>query len=177
LEEFAGKVCPDRVSVSLSYQREFDTLESFINKVKLVRKHNFKGCLNLVAYPPFLGRINDDNKKLLSETGEEFKIVPFFGVYDNKEYPGSYSEEEKSLIGIGDEWFKKVRRGGSFCSAGHTAALIFPEGKVARCGQIGERLLLGNFFDPGFELHGQPMICDAEYCPCREDKIEGDDRN
>lgn len=175
LEEFVSQVDPGNVSISLSYQREFEKLESFVGKVKLARSRGFKGCLNLVAWPPFLERLKDDNKKLFEETGEEFKVIPFFGVYGNKEYPAAYSEEERGLVGITDGWFRKIKRKGSLCSAGCTAALIFPDGKVARCGQIGERLLLGNFLNEDFRLHDEPAVCEAEYCPCQEDSVEGDD--
>jgi molybdenum cofactor biosynthesis enzyme MoaA len=174
LEKFVEEVNPESVSISLSFQREFDTLDSFIERVKLIRRYNFKGCLNLVAYPPFLRRLEDDKKKLIIETQEEFKIIPFFGKYQNVEYPKGYTPEERRLIGIDDNWFAKVHRKGSLCSAGYTSALVFPEGKVARCGQIGERFLLGNFFDPDFRLYDKPMVCDAEYCPCQEDSIEGE---
>ena len=174
LLKFIKETDPEKVSISLSFQREFDSLEAFIEKVKLVRKHNFQGCLNLVAYPPFLERLENDKKKLMLETQEEFKIIPFFGVYKGLEYPQGYTQEERQLIGIDDKWFNKVRRKGSLCPAGHTSVFLFPDGKVARCGQIGEKAVLGSFFDPSLQLHDKSMICDAEYCPCQEDSIEGE---
>jgi MoaA/NifB/PqqE/SkfB family radical SAM enzyme len=174
LEKFVKEINPENISISLSFQREFDTIDCFIKKVRLVRKHNFKGCLNLVAYPPFLKDLVEDNKRLLSQAGEEFKIVPFFGKYKDVEYPEGYSQQERLLIGIDQTWFNKVKRKGSLCSAGYTSALVFPDGKVARCGQIGEKFLLGNFFDPELKLFDQPTACSAEYCPCQEDSIEGD---
>jgi len=174
LMKFVREIDPGRVSISLSFQREFDSLDIFIERVKLIRKYNFKGCLNLVAYPPFLGKLENDKKKLMAETQEEFKIVPFFGKYKNAEYPQGYTQKERQLIGIDDKWFDKVQRTGSLCSAGHTSALVFPDGKVARCGQIGERVILGNLFDSNLQLYGKSMICDAQYCPCQEDNVEGD---
>jgi MoaA/NifB/PqqE/SkfB family radical SAM enzyme len=174
LERFVEEIDPQRVSISLSFQREFDSLADFIERVKLIRKHNFKGCLNLVAYPRFLYHLENDKKSLFEETQEEFKIIPFFGKYKDLDYPQGYTHEEKESVGIDDKWFNKVRRKGSFCSAGHTSVLVFPDGKVARCGQIGERFLLGNFFDPELKLYDQSMECDAQYCPCQEDSIDGD---
>jgi len=173
LSKFIQEIDPKNVSVSLSFQREFDTIDSFIERVKLVRKYNFKGCLNLVAYPPFLANLQGDKDKLKSETGEEFKIIPFFGSYKDVKYPEGYNQEERKLIGIDDAWFDKVQKRGDLCSAGHTSALIFPDGKVSRCGQIGEKLIIGNLFDPGFDLLDGSMTCDTEYCPCQEYSIEG----
>lgn len=174
LMKFVKEINPEKVSISLSFQREFDSLEVFIERVRLIRKHNFNGCLNLVAYPPFLKRLENDKEKLMAETQEEFKIIPFFGKYKNVEYPQGYTQGERQLIGIDDKWFNNVRRKGTLCSAGHTSALVFPDGKVARCGQIGERFILGNFFDANLQLYDKSMICDAEYCPCQEDSIEDD---
>jgi len=173
LSKFIQEVNPADVSVSLSFQREFDSLSGFIERVKLVRKYNFKGCLNLVAYPPFLAGLQDDKNKLKSETGEEFKVIPFFGAYKDVKYPEGYNQEERKLIGIDDAWFNNVQKRGDLCSAGHTSALIFPDGNVARCGQIGEKLIIGNLLDSNFDLLAMPMACDSEYCPCQEYSIEG----
>lgn len=175
LKSFVETVRPEKVSLSLSFQREFDTLSNFIEKVKFIRKYKFEGCLNIVAYPPYLDKLADDNRQLSEETGEEFKIIAFFGQWNGKEYPDSYTAEERKLIGITEDWFEKVKRKNSFCNAGHTSGLIFPNGKVARCGQIGERLLVGNFFDPQFALFDGPLLCDVEYCPCAEYSVTGDD--
>ena len=174
LQKFVETIDPEKVSISLSFQREFDSLLDFIERVKLVRRHGFKGCLNLVAYPPFLQHLEEDNKKLFAETGEEFKIIPFFGRYKDQDYPQAYTEEERKIVGIDEKWFNQVRRKGSLCSAGHSSVLVFPDGKVARCGQVGERILLGNFLDPELKLYDRAMECDAEYCPCQEDSIDGD---
>lgn len=171
LKTFVKRIKPDRVSLSLSFQREFETLDDFIKKVKLVRKHKFEGCLNLVAYPPFLKELENDKIRLMAHTREEFKVIAFFGNYNGVDYPDGYTPEERKLVGLTDTWFSKINRKWRLCNAGHTSALLFPDGKVARCGQIGERSLIGNFFDPGFKLHEKPMLCDVDYCPCAEYSI------
>lgn len=170
LERFIETISPENVSLSLSFQPEFEDLKNFIKKVVLIRKYKFDGCINFVAYPPFFEKI-DEYKKEFFNLKEELKIIPFWGEYNNKKYPESYTEEEKNFLGIDDSWFKKVKRKGNECLAGYKTALLFPDGKVARCGQIGERYILGNFFDKNFNLLNKPMNCDAEYCPCEEDKI------
>ena len=78
LDMFVGRMNPEKVSLSLSFHKEFETLESFIEKVKLIRSCNFQGCLNLVAYPPFLNEVKYFKDRLLEETGENFKVVAFF---------------------------------------------------------------------------------------------------
>ncbi|MCX5713776.1 MAG: SPASM domain-containing protein, partial [Candidatus Omnitrophica bacterium] len=92
-----------------------------------------------------------------------------------KEYPFSYTPEEKQVIGIGDDWYARVRKKDSLCPAGHNSALIFPGGKVARCCQIGEKHLVGDFFDTNFSLLDSPLVCEADHCPCDESRLFGEE--
>lgn len=170
LQQFVKDIDPQKVSLSLSYQPQFDKLEEFIERLLFIRKHSFSGCINFVAYPPFLKDINSYKEKFTS-LGESLKIIPFFGEYQGIIYPQGYTQEELKSIGINDNWFKKVRKKSSICPAGQKAALIFPDGKVARCGQIGEDMVLGNFFDSTFRLLDNSLPCEAEFCPCDEGEI------
>lgn len=170
LRRFVEEIDPQKVSLSISYHPEFDKLDEFIERLLFIRKHNFNGCINFVAYPPFLNDIVRYKDKF-SSVDEPLKIIPFFGEYKGIIYPEGYKQEEQKLIGIGDNWFKKVRKKGSVCLAGYKTTLIFPDGKVARCGQIGEDIILGSFFDSTFKLLANPLPCEAEYCPCDEGKI------
>jgi MoaA/NifB/PqqE/SkfB family radical SAM enzyme len=173
LESFVEKIDPQRVSLSVSFQPHFDNLKSFLEKVKFLKKYCFDGCINFVAYPLFLKDVKYYIKEF-DAVGEELKVIPFWGKYQDKEYPFAYTQAEKENVGIDDSWFNKIRKKGSICHAGYNSALIFPDGKVARCGQIGERMLIGNFFDPQFKLLGEVLPCDAEFCPCDENKLFGD---
>jgi MoaA/NifB/PqqE/SkfB family radical SAM enzyme len=173
LDAFVRRIDPLRVSVSVSFQPYFENLESFLKKLQVLRKHKFDGCVNFVAYPPVLKMV-EKYRKELSSTGEELKVIPFWGRYEEKEYPFAYTQQEKEMIGISDSWFTNVRRKGSLCPAGYNSALIFPDGSVARCGQIGEKVSLGNFLDTDFSLLDKPSPCEAEYCPCDEGKLFGD---
>lgn len=170
LESFVKRVNPERVSLSVSFQPDFDNIEPFLDKVRFLRKHKFDGCINFVAYPPFIKDISFYIEKFKS-IGERLKVIPFWGNYQEKEYPLAYTPQEREIIGIDGGWLDEVRKKHSLCSAGYNSALVFPDGNVARCGQVGEGFLVGNFFDPGFKLLEGPLSCDAEYCPCDEDKL------
>lgn len=172
LERFVRQIDPQRVSLSISFQPEFADLDEFLEKMIFLREHKFDGCINLVAYPPFLEKL-DYYRKRFSSKGEQLKVIPFWGQYQGRHYPFAYTQEEKGVVGIDDSWFRKVRKKGKLCSAGQRSALIFPDGKVARCGQVGERVLVGNFLDPNFKLFDGPMACDVENCPCDEDEEWG----
>lgn len=173
LESFVKKINLERVSLSVSFQPYFEKLEAFLEKVRFLKEHEFSGCINFVAYPPFLKDINYYMEKFNS-IGERLKVIPFWGRYEDKEYPFGYTPVEKEIVGIDDSWFNQVRKKDSLCPAGHQSALVFPDGKVARCGQIGERMLIGDFFDPNFKLIDEQLPCAAEFCPCDENKLFGD---
>ena len=170
LKSFVKLIDPQHVSVSLSFQPEFDKLEDFLERVKLLRENRFDGCINFVAYPPYLKDIAEYREKF-KKIGEELKVIPFWGEYQGITYPYGYTPHQKEFLGINEEWFSKVRKKGKPCSAGYNSALVFPDGKVARCGQIGEKELIGNFFDPNFRLLAKPSSCNAEACPCSEDIV------
>lgn len=170
LEGFVKKIKSERVSLSLSFQPEFDKLDSFIDKVSLIRDYGLDGCINFVAYPPYIKDIERYVSRFTS-IGEKLKIIPFWGRYNKIDYPNGYTPEENRLIGINDAWLERIRKKGTLCDAGFKTALIFPDGKVGRCGQIGEKLLLGNFLDRNFKLLPEALFCDAEYCPCDEGNV------
>jgi len=170
LEAFTEEFDSSKVSVSLSFQPEFDDFEKYKNRVLFMKEKGFKGCLNFVAYPPYLEKV-DLYRREIKELGEELKIIPFIGEWNNKQYPPAYTQEEKKIIGITEGQLMEKRHKGKLCNAGRTSILIFPDGKVARCGQIGERHLLGNFLDENFKLLDKPMPCDVEYCPCDEGDV------
>ncbi|MBU0694871.1 MAG: radical SAM protein, partial [Candidatus Omnitrophica bacterium] len=171
LNKFVTEIDPKKVSLSLSFQKEFDKVEDFIARVLFIRAHGFQGCLNFVAHPHFLDSTEEYRRIIINNTGEELKVIPFFGEYKELNYPQSYTQEERKLVGIDDAWFRKVKRRNSLCAAGWRTALVFPDGKVARCGQIGEKMLVGDFFDPDFSLFESSLPCNAEYCPCDEGEI------
>lgn len=170
LTSFVKQIDPQRVSLSVSFQPYFEKLETFLDKVVFLRKNKFDGCINFVAYPPFLKDIKNYEAKFRS-IGENLKIIPFCGEYKDIQYPYGYTQQEKDLVGINDSWLGSKRKKGALCRAGYRSALIFPDGKIARCGQVGERMLIGDFFNPKFKLLDEPLPCDAEFCPCDEDKV------
>jgi radical SAM superfamily enzyme YgiQ (UPF0313 family)/molybdenum cofactor biosynthesis enzyme MoaA len=174
LTAFLNKIDPERVSLSVSFQPYFDKIDLFLDKVRLIRKNRFKGCINFVAYPPVIKDIEHYIERF-SSIGEGLKIIPFCGMYKGKEYPFAYTDEEKRAIGVDNNWFNKTRKKGSVCPSGFDSALVFPDGKVSRCGQIGEKMIIGNFFDRNFSLLDEKLPCDAEFCPCDEDKLFGEE--
>ncbi len=173
LELFIKLVNPEKVSISLSFHPAFDDLDNFIKKVGLLRDNGFNGCINLLAYPPYLKDIPYYISKF-DGIGEKLKIIPFRGIFAQKAYPWSYSENNLDTMGINADWFDKIRKKGKYCQAGEKTAMLLPDGYVVRCGQLFYKFVLGNFFDVNFRLLDNSIPCEIELCPCDEDKIFGE---
>lgn len=170
LKSFVNQIKPERVSLSVSFHPEFEKLDAFLEKLKFLRSYRFNGCVNFLAYPPFLKNLKCYVDKLDS-IGERLKIIPFRGIYQQIAYPWGYSEEEMRLIGMEKAWLDKIRKKGFLCQAGKNSALLLPDGEVSRCGQVWYKFIIGNFFDPDFKLLDEPLPCDAATCPCDEDIV------
>lgn len=157
-----------KISITLSLHPEFNTVESVLEKKKKLKSAGFDSeFINFVAFPPLLDKMDTYVEKI-DAAGEKLKVIPFIGTFDSKSYPGAYSIQQRKLLGLDNEWKKNINRKGMICAAGKKSALIFPDGKVVRCGQIGERFIIGNIFDKEFKLLDEPLECDVESCPCLE---------
>ncbi|HLD28850.1 MAG TPA: radical SAM protein [bacterium] len=166
LDRFFEGIDPIRISASLSFHPEFNDLGKIIKKKQSLEKKGYRfGYINLCLYPPFVNKLDRWVEQATGE-GETLKIIPFMGFYNGKEYPAAYTAEEKKKLGMDGVWEGNVKKKNQPCAAGMRSALIFPDGKVARCGQIGERRLLGSIFDQNFRLLSAPEPCDVELCPC-----------
>lgn len=176
LEEFVDRMDPVKVSLSVSFHPQHHTLDAFLERVRFLRERKANlGCINFVAWPPFLKDLSGYVEQFRS-AGESLKVIPFVGAYQGVTYPDGYSGPEKEILGMVDDWMEHKRHRGMLCRAGHQSALLLPNGKVARCGQIGDRYIIGDFFDPHFRLMDAPMPCDVDFCPCDEWKVIPDEK-
>ncbi len=176
LGEFVERIDPEKVSLSVSFHPQYHDLEKFIETVRFLRKARVTiGCINFVAWPPFLKDLAGIIERFQA-IGESLKVIPFIGEYKGCSYPSQYTAEQRELLGMREDWMEHKRHDGMLCKAGYQSALLLPTGKVARCGQIGDRQLIGDFFDPGFSLLPEPMPCDVTFCPCDEWKVIPDEK-
>lgn len=175
LELFVKAIDPKRVSLCVSFHSQFEALDVFLDKVKLLRKNKFNGDICFLAYPPYLTNLEYYINKFESiGERESLKIIPFRGIYKEIAYPAGYTEEERSLIGLKQEWFANTRKKGSICYAGKQSGLVLPDGGVSRCGQLWYNCIIGSFFDLDFKLLDKPQICSVDMCPCNEDVLWGE---
>lgn len=159
--------------IAATFHPLFADIDTFLTKAKKIdSKINNFGVVYL-AYPPQIKQINK-YKNIFEKENLEFSLLTFWGEYNGKKYPESYTDEEKLLIGLnvarrGDEKFQTepFNPNGKMCNAGHKYALIDPDGTVLSCGGAAVNLKK-NLFDPNFKLLEKPMICPSKSCPCNE---------
>lgn len=176
LREWVERIDPVKCSVSISYHPEYHKIDSFLETVRFLRENKANlGCINYVAWPPFLDQLAETVRRF-TEAGESLKVIPFVGEHGGVRYPDGYTAEHKAILGMKDDWLEHKRHRGMMCRAGFQSALLLPTGKVSRCGQIGDRHLIGDFFDPGFKLLDGPLACDEDFCPCDEWKVIPDEK-
>lgn len=166
-----------RLKIGATFHPLFADLDAFIAKASRIRKLGMSIGILYLSYPPQIAKIPDLKKKF-AENDLFFSVSTFWGTYEGREYPASYTPEELKIIdpALGERTGEKFQTEplvtkGKLCHAGHTYAIIHPEGEVIRCGGgswRGENIKLGNFFDGTFALWDEPRPCHSENCPCNE---------
>lgn len=148
------------------------------NKSKWIRtaqqmNQKFDFAVVLVAYPPLLQELPDLINELKQE-GIEVFVQGYIGEYGDKQYPDSYTIEEKSLLKKimysrhDYEFFINSKRPG-LCNAGFKSLYVNEEGGVYSCG-MGKGVKLGNllesseiyFFDGPRPCIHSTCLCDTE---------------
>lgn len=155
----------------------FADFDDFVNKAIFLEKNNFAIGVSYLAWPGQISQLPMYREKFFKE-GFKLSVLTFWGEYEGKNYPGSYTENEKEIISpnlgkrSGENFqIKPVITGGKLCRAGNVYATVHPDGKALRCGGGSwqrEDSPLGNIFDEDFELLGEPLPCTSKFCPCNE---------
>jgi len=173
LDSFIKLAEPNNVLVIASFHPLFAKLDSFIDKCILLKKNNFSIDVSYVAYPKQLDSI-PLYSNLFSKENIAFRVTAFWGSYEGKNYPDSYTYVEHSLVKqyIHNEDrikynLNKVSIKGKYCRAGEAYAIIRGDGRVNRCGRFLDEEI-GSIFAGTFEFLEEPQICEVEYCPCSE---------
>ncbi len=176
VDEFIKKIKPDNIrsfyaSLHLGErERKGLSAEEFLTKAILLKNAGFNVEVNYVMYPPLISRFKETYEKF-KQQGIEVEAKVFRGKYQGKEYPQSYTDEERKMFY--DLIPSEVDRAASFhnlsfkgvpCSAGLRLVRINPDGSVTRCPHDHEKL--GNIFTQKLNLHKKPKKCDVPYCKC-----------
>lgn len=168
----------ENLTINPSFHPLSAKIESFTRKAKILEDNKMLKAISLVAYPIFIKDI-DNYKTIFKKAGvlHELSLQPYTGVFNNKSYPDSYTEEERCKIGLsiakrGEENFlmKTFSPIGKKCNAGKIYGQISPNGNVKKCGGWSHNsdTFIGNIFDADFEMLKESCICDCYSCPCNE---------
>lgn len=173
VQRFIDAVSPEKVEYIfaalhiLERERIYGDIDKFLDDVVLLQNAGYNICVNYVMYPPLFDRIDRDYNYCL-DRGVRLILKDFKGVYKNRTYPWSYSEEEKKILSKyypnhDDEEFCPRNFFGRNCNAGKNLVRIKSNGDITRC--VGDHTLLGNIFT-GFELYETAQPCVLKSCPC-----------
>lgn len=173
VETFAKEIDPKKVNLDMNFHILFSDLETYIVKALILKKAGFKCGVCYLAYPPQMDKI-DYLSKRFNEVGIGFALAAFWGEYNAKKYPQSYTAEEKEMMKpyLGDlarvnYHLNGQSPKGKLCNAGYRYAGIHANGEVVRCGPLAQKVM-GNILNEDFRLFEKPMPCEAEICPCNE---------
>lgn len=173
IETFAREVDPKRVDLDLNFHSLFIDLETVIKKTLVLKNAGFKGGVCYLAYPPQMYKIKDLSERFQRE-GINFALAAFWGEYEGRKYPVSYTQEERELMRLflGDMdrvtyHLEAKSPKGKLCKAGYRYADIQADGNVVRCSPLADKSI-GNITDEKFCLLEEPSACEAEFCSSNE---------
>jgi hypothetical protein len=160
--------------LSCSEKKLFIYTDFYIKKMIYLIKNGYKRGVSCVAYPPRLAYLQT-LKRRFNEADIHFSIQPYWGTYEGKDYPVSYTEKEKNIIRSLSKQpnlliFQLERKNtkGLLCRAGQIYFRIHPDGMMCRCAHVPFKFngKISNFVNPTYKLNNKPLACTQEFCNC-----------
>lgn len=172
-----------KVGFVASFHPLFADLEVFMRRVKFLKSMRILERVAYLAYPPQIDRI-PLYKDIFTREGFIFDVIPFWGKFEQNDYPESYSDSEREIMetslcrrrGVTFKIGPKIVEKGSLCKAGQYYAVILPDGSVKSCGSQEDSSVIGHILDKNFKLNSEPKRCVTRRCTGNEgDFLEGED--
>jgi len=170
LADLTARASPERMHLEGSYHPQSADWDEFVKKIAFLKSLGYEPEVRIVAWPPHLSGIQE-KKDILERMGVRCYVLLFQGLYQEREYPRSYSDAERARLEAlipGIEWGYCTQERptlGKPCGAGHVYANIRANGDVFRCSRDDQNpRSMGNFLEEGFRLHDQPQPCPYPYC-------------
>lgn len=174
VKPFIERLNPKRVKVGTSFHPEFANLNTFLQRLRLLKDNSFRVTTNFVPWPPLLNKMSD-YKEAIEGVGVQFVLQPYIGEYEGRKYPQGYTESQREYFKIFKDScnistldFKtteKSNKKGKLCRMGQNYAFIHPDGELERCCK-DHSLKLGNIIDGTIRLLEEPLPCTIEECNC-----------
>ena len=167
VKQFAERINPEKVlfiHASFHYLELIskNLLQTYLDNFRLLKNSGFEIYAEEVAYPPHLQRLEKD-AEILSELGINLRFGAYYGFYDGKRYPESYSAEEVERFNLPKSEIEKFRQKGVLCNAGFNVGTVYSKGQIKPCFQYNENI--GNVYE-GISFKSELIRCEAEYCGC-----------
>jgi len=173
IADLLRETSPSRVAITPTFHPGFADFDEFLVRAVQLKENGRGSAVLYVAYPEQINCIPEYGERF-KKHGLELQVFSFWGEFQGKTYPASYTQEEKTIIGpyLGERAGKKFQLvpskvKGKLCRAGQRYAVVKANGDVAACGGDWPRML-GNIFAGTFKLQDQPLPCQSGFCPCNE---------
>ncbi|MBN1823108.1 MAG: radical SAM protein [Endomicrobiales bacterium] len=170
VDDICEKINPERVFFDINFHPLEAKSGELIEKIRKLKNKGFRGGVCYLAYPPQMKDILKYRDEF-ERNGITFALAAFWGEYEGKKYPESYTEREREAIKpfLGDmnrvsHHLEGKKTKGRLCRAGCHYASIKADGTVTRCGPLSHKPI-GNIFDKDFRLMEAPSPCEADVCP------------
>ncbi len=97
INKFCDVSDPKQIRVDASLHCEYTKLETFVEKLNILKQKGYKLTVSYVGYPDFLENI-PLAKKIIQTMNIPFFVHPYSGFYEGRQYPQSYTEQDKKFI-------------------------------------------------------------------------------
>lgn len=171
--EFCRSMDPQRV-ISICASAHIKELEKtglinrFIDHFLLCRQKGFQVIAQAIAYPPLAGEAARI-KESFRNKGVPLTFSPFCGTFDEKEFPGAYSSEERKLFGFSNFDVDVHFPFGKVCNAGYNVGFVTPSGDIRTCFYVNETL--GNIYE-GIKFKNDLTVCPSKFCNCPFNQLD-----
>ena len=167
IAKFAAEINPDRIlhiHASFHYDEllKRKLLDKFAHNYNLLKNMGFNIYSETVAYPKLANRVKDISK-FAEENLIDFAFASFYGNFEGKNYPESYTNNDLDLFGISQSEISCFAQKGNICNAGFNAAVVFSNGNIYPCHQIKTKI--GNIYE-GFSFSDELIKCPSKKCGC-----------
>jgi len=176
LIEFVKRVNPQKVGMNIAvHVEEREKIDKsfidFLKKIDIIRNAGISFFVSYVFYPPLISRIDKDFEYLRNNGIEKITLKPFFGSYNNLEYPKAYNNTEKEYLkkyylaeyDLGDN-APETNFKSNICYAGQRTFYVDEFGTARRCENSNDTY--GNFFDESFFMDKKPRFCKEKSSLC-----------
>ena len=97
VNKFCDVANPETIRVDASLHCEYTKLDTFVEKLSFLKQKGYKLTVSYVGYPDFLENI-PLAKKTIEKMEIPFFVHPYSGFYEDRQYPQSYTEQDKKFI-------------------------------------------------------------------------------